>query len=289
MTDAQPNIHRRRLGLALKSLRTKTGMTLKEAAVQLVLSGESALSRIEHGRQRVPPTAVLGYCEVYEVREKEQREYLLYLAKLASSSSKRGKNLFEEYRIAVKGRFGDYLQLEEMATKSETFAHFVPGLLQTEEYARAIVQGSREWQTDREIDSFVRLRLERAKALTRENPLHLWVVLDEAGLFRQVGSPEIMRAQLDHLTRVASEYPHVTIQILPFAKGAHSGLEGAFQLLHFAAGPPVVVVEPLTTTLFLEEDRDIGRYETTMNHLRTEALDAAASLQLIRDAKKEHH
>ncbi|GAB2881611.1 helix-turn-helix domain-containing protein [Streptomyces mayteni] len=286
MTDAQPNIHRRRLGLALKALRGNTGMTLKEAAEKLALAGESALSRIEHGRQRVPPTSIFGYFEIYGVKDTDRREYLLYLAKHASSS--KPSNLFEEYRNAIRDPFANYLQLEELASKYETFAAMVPGLLQTEAYARALVRGSRKWQTDREADTFVRLRMKRQQALTRENPLHLWCVLDEAALRRRIGGPAVMKAQLQHLLEVTEEHRHVTIQVLTFERGAHSALDGGYSLMHFRAGPPVVIVEPMTTALYLEEDRDLGRYETGFNHLRTEALDATASLRFIRDVIREH-
>ncbi|WP_223291003.1 helix-turn-helix domain-containing protein [Streptomyces avicenniae] len=285
VTDAQPNIHRRRLGLALKGLRTAAGLTLKEAAEQLALSGESALSRIEHGRQRVQPTAVLGYFEVYGLRDQERRNYLMYLAKQAASGKQ--SNLFEEYRTAIRDPFADYLQLEELASRSETFASIVPGLLQTEAYARAVVQGSRKWQTGREIDNFIRLRMARQAVLTRETPMHLWCVLDESAVRRQVGGPEVMREQLRYLLDVCEAQPSITLQILPFDRGSHAAMDGGFHLLHFPAGPPVVVVEPMTTTLFLEEDSDIGRYETCFNHLRSEALDGEASLGFIHDAIKE--
>jgi transcriptional regulator with XRE-family HTH domain len=285
MTDARPNIHRRRLGLALKALRLGAGMTLKDAAERLALSGESALSRIEHGRQRVTPTSVFGYFEIYGVEDQGRRDHLLYLAKQASSG--RRSNLFEEYRGTIRDPFADYLQLEELAAKAESFALIVPGLLQTESYARAVVRGSRKWQTEREIDNFISLRMVRQQALAREQPLQLWCVLDEAALRREVGGRETMKGQLEHLADVAETHKQVNIQVLPFSRGAHAALDGGFHLLHFAAGPPVVVVEPMTTALYLEEDSDLGRYETSFNHLRSEALDVGASLRFIRNVIKD--
>ncbi|MFR9726859.1 helix-turn-helix domain-containing protein [Streptomyces sp. MS19] len=287
MTDAQPNIHRRRLGLALKGLRSAAGLTLKEAAELLALSGESALSRIEHGRQRVQPMAIYGYFEVYGLQDTERRDYLMYLAKLAASGKQ--SNLFEEYRTAIRDPFADYLQLEELASRSERFTSIVPGLLQTRDYARAVVQGSRKWQTGREIDNFIKLRMARQKVLTRDNPMHLWCVLDESALRRQVGGPDVTKEQLHHLLTVTDEHPHITLQVLPFSRGSHAAMDGGFHLLHFPAGPPVVVVEPMTTTLFLEEDSDIGRYETSFNHLRSEALDVDASRGFIHDVIKEQN
>ena len=151
------------------------------------------------------------------------------------------------------------------------------------------MERSRKWQTDREIDSFVELRMVRQGALSRENPLHLWCVLDEAALQCEVGGKHVMKAQLERLLDVTAQNKNVAIQILPFAYGAHAGVDGPFHLLHFPAGPPVAVVEPMTTSLYLEEDSDIGRYETAFNHLRTEALDAEASQRYIHDLIKDRY
>lgn len=287
MTDAQPNLHRRRLGLELRSLRKAAGMSLAEAADRLSLSGAPALSKIENGKQRVPPIALAGFFEVYGLRDKDRVDKLRRLASLANSG--RRTNLLDQYRQSIRDPFAEYLHLEELASKSDTFAWVVPGLLQTADYARAVVERSRKWQTDREIDSFVELRMVRQGALSRENPLHLWCVLDESALQREVGGKQVMKAQLERLLDVTAQNKNVAIQILPFAYGAHGGVDGPFHLLHFPAGPPVAVVEPMTTSLYLEEDSDIGRYETAFNHLRTEALDAEASQRYIHDVIKDRY
>ncbi|MGW1716731.1 helix-turn-helix domain-containing protein [Streptomyces sp. NPDC002156] len=287
MTDAQPNLHRRRLGLELRSLRKAAGMSLAEAADRLSLSGAPALSKIENGKQRVPPIALAGFFEVYGLQDKERVDKLRRLASLANSG--RRTNLLDQYRQSIRDPFAEYLHLEELAVKSDTFAWVVPGLLQTEDYARAVVERSRKWQTDREIDSFVELRMVRQEALSRENPLHLWCVLDESALQREVGGKHVMKAQLERLLDVTTQNKNVAIQVLPFAYGAHSGVDGPFHLLHFPAGSPVAVVEPMTTSLYLEEDSDIGRYETAFNHLRTEALDAEASQRYIHDLIKDRY
>ncbi len=287
MTDAQPNLHRRRLGLELRSLRKAARMSLAEAADRLSLSGAPALSKIENGKQRVPPIALAGFFEVYGLRDKDRVDKLRRLASLANSG--RRTNLLDQYRQSIRDPFAEYLHLEELASKSDTFAWVIPGLLQTEDYARAVVERSRKWQTDREIDSFVELRMVRQKALSRENPLHLWCVLDESALQREVGGKHVMKAQLERLLDVTVQNKNVAVQVLPFAYGAHAGVDGPFHLLHFPAGPPVAVVEPMTTSLYLEEDSDIGRYETAFNHLRTEALDAEASQRYIHDLIKDRY
>ncbi|AZS86766.1 helix-turn-helix transcriptional regulator [Streptomyces griseoviridis] len=287
MTDAQPNLHRRRLGLELRSLRKATGMNLAEAAERLCLSGASALSKIENGKQRVPGIALAGFFEVYGLQKKDRVEKIRKLASLANSG--RRANLFDQYRQSVRDPFAEYLHLEELASKCETFAWVIPGLLQTPDYARAIVERSRKWHTGREIDNFVELRMARQEALLREQPLHLWCVLDESALLREVGGRQVMKAQLEHLLQVSEEHKHVALQILAFAHGAHAGIDGPFHLLHFPVGPPVVVVEPMTTSLYLEEDSDIGRYETAFSHLRGEALDAEASRRHIDDLIKDRY
>lgn len=287
MTDAQPNLHRRRLGLELRSLRKAAGMSLAEAAHRLSLSGAPALSKIENGKQRVPPIALAGFFEVYGLQSKDRIEKLRRLASLANSG--RRSNLLDQYRQSIRDPFAEYLHLEELASKSETFTWLIPGLLQTKEYARSVVERSRKWRTNREIDNFVELRMARQKALSRVNPLHLWCVLDESALQREVGGKHVMKAQLERLLEITTEHKNVAIQVLPFTHGAHAGIDGPFHLLHFPAGPPVVVVEPMTTSLYLEEDSDIGRYETAFNHLRAEALDAEASQHHIHDLIKDRY
>lgn len=287
MTDAEPNLHRRRLGLQLRTLRKTAGLSLAEAATKLDLPGAPSLSRIENGKQRVAPTAVLAFFNVYEVAEDDRRTHIRELAKLANSGKR--SNLFNEYRSAIPDPFADYILLEELAVKCESFASIVPGLLQTEAYATAIVEGSRAWQHQREINNFVALRMARQAALNREKPLHLWCVLDEAALMRRVGGDAVMKAQLEHLINLSEEHKHVDVQVLTFDQGAHAGVDGPFYLLHFAAGPPVAAVEPMTTSLYLEEDGHLARYESGFDHLRTEALDVRASRDHIAKVLKERY
>ncbi|MFF0723379.1 helix-turn-helix domain-containing protein [Streptomyces sp. NPDC004134] len=286
MTDAQPNLHRRRLGLELRSLRKATGLSLADAASRLDLPGAPSLSRIENGKQRVAPTSVLAFFDVYGLTDDDRRRQVRELAKIANSGKR--SNLLDEYRSAIRDRFVDYVQLEEMAVKSETFVNIVPGLLQTEAYATAIVEGSRAWRHQREIANFVQLRMVRQAVLSREEPLHLWCVLDEAALLRRVGGNAVMKAQLEHLLAMC-EQKNVDVQVLPFDQGAHAGLDGAYHLLHFSAGPPVAVVEPMTTSLYLEEDGHLARYESGFDHLRAEALDVRASRERIHQVLKERY
>jgi transcriptional regulator with XRE-family HTH domain len=286
VADAQPNVHRRRLGLELRALRKESGLNLGDAASRLGLSGAPALSKIENGKQRVPAAAVAEFLHAYGCTDQARVAEIRKLAALAASA--RRTSILTRYRDAVRDPFAEYVHLEELATRAVMFTHLVPGLLQTEEYAQAVVSGSRKWSTQRDIHKFVELRMLRQRALTRSEPLALWCVLDEAALRRTVGGPEIMRRQFERLVEVAEGLPHVAVQILPFDKGAHAGMDGGFTLLHFEAGPPVAVVEPMTTSLYLEEDRDVGRYETALNHLRAESLAPEESLAFIRDLIKDN-
>ncbi|MFD6934667.1 helix-turn-helix domain-containing protein [Streptomyces goshikiensis] len=286
MVDAQPNLHRRRLGLELRALRKEAGFNLGDAATLLGLSGAPALSKIENGKQRVAPIAVAGFLETYNCpKDSARAAEIRVLASLASSGKR--MSLLTRYRDTVRDPFAEYIHLEELAKRSETYGHIIPGLLQTDAYAQAVVAGSRKWSTQRDIRKFVELRMVRQRALTRDEPLGLWCVLDEAALRRQVGGPEVMREQYRRLLEVSEKLPHVAIQVLPFERGAHSAMDGAFVLLHFEAGPPVAVVEPMTTSLYLEEDNDVGRYETGFNHLRSEALDTDDSFAFIRNLIKD--
>jgi transcriptional regulator with XRE-family HTH domain len=294
MADAQPNYHRRRLGLALKDLRLsvprsdqeKAGLTSTEAAKRLGMSGPSVISKIESGKQRVPTSQLDSFFKAYEVASETKKRELRDLASLASSS--RRANVLREYRGHVSDPFAETLYLEDLALRYETYAPIIiPGLLQTESYARAVVERSRQWQTSREVANFVDLRLARQQVLRRKAPLQLWCILDEATLRREVGGKEVMKEQLQQLLEITKEQRNIALQVLPFKHGAHAAVDGAFHILSFAAGPPVVAVEPMTTTLYLEDDGDIGRYETSFNHLRTEALDIEASRKIITDTIKE--
>lgn len=284
MTDAQPNLHRRRLGLELRALRESKGLSLTDAAEHLGIS-KSALSKIENGKQRVPPLTLPGYFEAYGCTGTQRAARIKQIATMASSGTR--SNLLDKYQDVALGSFAQYLNMEYLASKSDTFAWVIPGLLQTPEYARAMVERSHRWRSKQQVTDLVELRMARQEVLTGDNPLRLWCVLDEAALRRQVGGGQVMRDQLRKLIELPEENPHIAIQVLPFSAGAHAGTDGPFNVLHFPAGPPVVVVEPMTTALYLEVEEDVDRYMTAYNHLRAESLDADQSRQFINKLIKD--
>jgi transcriptional regulator with XRE-family HTH domain len=286
LTDAQPNLHRRMLGLELRALRKESALSLAEAAARLGLSGPSALSKIENGKQRVPAISLPGFFEAYGVTGEARTTKIRAIAKLAASG--RPGSLLAQYRDNLSDPFAEYIHLETLAKKAEVFTFFVPGLLQTEEYATAVVSSARAWDSKREIAKYVELRmLRQEQALAGPVPLQIWAIMDEGVLRRQVGGSQVMRAQLEKLAEAAEELPHVDLQVLTYDKGAHAGIDGGFILLHFEAGTPVAIVEPMTTSLYLEQDKDIGRYETAFDHLRTQALDTEQSVAFIRNMIKD--
>lgn len=287
MAEARPNVHRRRFGSALRSLRMAAGLTMEEAAASLGLSGKPALSKIENGKQRVSGLGLTAFFQIYGVESEETRTKVKAMAALAASGKR--TNLLHEYRDAIQQPFEDYLLLEGLATRADfLLLHLVPGLLQTREYATAIVEGSQMWRTKREVARFVDLRMRRQAVLTREEPLNLWCILDEAVLRRTVGGPEVMRQQLESLLNVTEERENVGIQVLPFDAGAHTGSDGSFHLLGFQVGSPVVVVDTKTTSLYLEEDADVDQYQTTFESLRAQALDPQQSRHFIQRLIKDN-
>jgi Domain of unknown function (DUF5753) len=163
-------------------------------------------------------------------------------------------------------------------------ALFVPGLLQTEDYARAMYRGAAPTATKDELSRLVEARMSRQAVLTRETPLRLWTIVDEAAVHRPVGGPDVMAAQLDHLAESATELPHVTFQVIPYDVGAHPGMTASFAVLQFGGEPPtgdVVYHESQTGDLFLENETDVRRFIAIFEHLRAMALPPEQSAKLL--------
>ncbi|MEU3754518.1 helix-turn-helix transcriptional regulator [Streptomyces olivoreticuli] len=282
MSDATPTVLRRRLGARLKTMRLRAGFNLAEGASLLGLSGPS-LSKIENGRQRPD---LEKFFAVYQVNDAAHIDETREIAKLASSS--RQKTLFTQYKDVIRPAFADFIELEEVATRTDAYgAIVVPGLLQTAEYAHAIIEGSNVWNTTRTMRAFVELRMKRQDIVTLKSgketaraPISLRYVLDEASLHREVGGPGVLRGQLEHLLAV-SKQPNVELRVLPFKAGAHSGIDGSYTVFHFRVGEPVVAVESLTDSLYLEEDLHVARYSAAFDRLRAQALEPNTSRDLI--------
>jgi hypothetical protein len=202
----------------------------------------------------------------------------------------RRKGWWHTYGRMLPTWFEAYLGLEGEAVRIRDFqALVIPGLLQTEDYARAVLRASPYAGPAENIDRQVALRMDRQAVLDRANPPDLWVVLSESILRVQVGGASVMRAQLRRLIDIA-ERANVTLQVLPFTTAAHVHPISAYTILEFpaAADPAVVYLEHLTGSLFLESEDEVRRYKMVFDHLRAEALGTGQSVDLIARLAAEH-
>jgi transcriptional regulator with XRE-family HTH domain len=251
---------RRLLGIKLRRLRETHGISARDAALAIRAS-ESKLSRIELGRNAVREVDVADLLTLYHVTDPDERERLLTLTGQANLES-----WWHDYHDVLPAWFQPYLGLEDAAEFIRSYeAQFVPGLLQTEDYAAAVI-GLGPHSTAA-TTRLVRLRAERQRVLA-SGSLRLHAVIDEAALRRPVGGAELMRAQLAHLLEVSAQ-PQVTIQIAPLLTGAAHAAPCSFSILRFAAAelPDTVYVEQLTTALYLDKRSDVESYAAAMDQV----------------------
>jgi transcriptional regulator with XRE-family HTH domain len=276
MAGAQsPTVRRRRLALELRRLREAAKLTCEEVAERMECSA-SKISRVETGRVSVSPRDVRDMLEIYGTPE-EQRESLVQLAR-----ESRQKGWWHAYGDSVQPHFATYLGLESAASEIRIYeVNMIPGLLQTEDYARAVITAGMVNSPRAEIERRVALQMERQR-LARNNPPKVWAVLDEAALRRQVGGPEVMRVQLEYL-RELGNMPNVSLQVIPFGGGAHPAMGRPFVILVFGEriDPDVVYLEDLTSALWVEDVNQVDRYNVFFNHLRATALSFESSARLI--------
>lgn len=257
------------LGSQLRRLREARGVT-REAAGYSIRASESKISRMELGRVSFKARDVQDLLTLYGVTDEAEREPLLGLAR---DSNKAG--WWHSYSDVLPGWFQTYVGLEGAASHINTYeVQFVHGLLQTEEYARAVItSGHKAGLPDEEIDRRVALRLERQKLLLSEQATQLLCVLDEATLHRPFGGRAVLDAQLRHLAEI-SEASNVTLHVVPFELGGHAAESGAFTLLRFPESDlsDVVYLEQLTSALYLDKREEVDRYEQVLNRLAEVSL-----------------
>jgi transcriptional regulator with XRE-family HTH domain len=271
--DHSPTVRRRRLAAELRRLRDQAQLTIEDVAEKLSCSS-SKISRIETGHVGVSPRDARELLKLYGVSP-DQTEALVQLAKEA-----RKKGWWHAYGEVFTGAF---VGLEAEASSLRAYqALLVPGLLQTEPYMRAVIRAARPDATPAQIDKRARGRLARQRLLLDPEAPRYWAVMDEAVLHRPVGGRVAMRAQLEWLIDRAA-LPNVTIQVLPFAAGAHAGMDGPFLILGFPEqiDPDVVYVDTTTAGIYLEDPAEILRYTLMFDHLRAAALGPDASLARI--------
>lgn len=272
VADRSPTLRRRELASQLRDLRKQSGRTVEEVAGDLMCSPPK-LSRIETGVRPASPRDVRDLCNIYGVDD-SLRERLMTLAREAKEQG--WWNRYED--ILIDRLIG----LEIEATQISSYESCViPWMFQTREYARAVVGGILPRIGDHILDERVTARLTRQEIVTRESPPHFWSLVDESALRRRVGSNQIMHEQLTGMVELAT-LPNITLQVVPFSLGAHPGLDNTFTLLEFqSAQPPVVYIENMAGTLYLERASDVHRYKEALMHMRAGALDPDSSIALI--------
>ena len=276
---SSPTVRRRRLGMELRRLREQAGVTIDIVAERLDFSA-SKVSRIETGQTGASAADVRSMLSLYGVGDQSVDE----LVQVARDARQRGWWLRYGHVLT-----GAYVGLEAGATSICAYeAQLVPGLMQTEEYARTVIRATRPTISDDELDGRIRVRTIRQSLLDQNEPIDFHAILDEAVFHRMVGSQAVMRRQLDKLIDI-SDRPNVTIQVLPFAVGAHAGMDGTFAILEYEeiADPDVVFAENAAGGLFLEKDDELRRYKFIFDRLQATALDPAESVQFLAARARE--
>jgi hypothetical protein len=272
-----PTVLRMLLGSQLRKLRESQGVT-REAAGWEIRASESKISRMELGRVGFKERDVADLLTLYGVREDGERTALLALARQANNPG-----WWHRYGDVSPTWFSSYLGLEAAAALIRTYeVQFVPGLLQTRDYARAVVVLGHGAASTEEIDRRVDLRMARQNLLARGDPPQLWAVVDEAALRRPIGGAGVLREQIVSLIE-ATKQPNITIQVIPFHAGGHAAAGGAFTMLRFADEelPDVVYMEQLTSALYLDKRDDVDLYAAAMERLCIEADPPANTTQVL--------
>jgi len=278
-----PTVLRILLGAQLRRLREAKRISLEDAG-EAIRASHSKISRLETGRVGFKDRDIADLLTLYGVMDESERTAL---RELAARANKQG--WWHDYSDILPNWFEAYVGLEEAATQIRAYeVQFIPGLLQTGDYARAVTLLGYPNAPSRDIDRRVGLRLARQAVFTRPNPPNIWIVLDEAVMKRPIGGPEVMRAQVKHLIEMSAR-PNVTIQIVPFQIGGHAAAGGPFSILRFAEHdlPDVVYLEQLTSALYLDKQEIVDSYLAVMDRLCVDATTPASSIKTMRTLQRE--
>jgi transcriptional regulator with XRE-family HTH domain len=265
------------VGAQLRRLRTEAGVSREEAG-EAIRASEWKILRLENGKVGFKQRDMVDLLQLYGVTDPDEGAELLKLAREANAPG-----WWQQYGDLLPQWFRAYVDLESAATLIRTYeGQLVPGLLQTEDYMRAVIGGAQLDESPEEAERRVALRILRQTVLTREQPPRLWAVIDEAALQRPVGSPEVMRGQLERLID-ATKLANVTLQLLPLGAGAHPGMVGAFSILRFADQelPDVVYVEHLTNALYLDRHDDVNQYLHVIDSISMRAAPPDKTVDLL--------
>jgi transcriptional regulator with XRE-family HTH domain len=277
-----PTVRRRQLMTELKRLREATGLTQEDVATQLDWHPTKVM-RIETGRTAPHPNDVRVMLGLYGTGDPEVLAGLLRLAKDA-----RQRGWWYSYRDVLQSRYEFFIGLESESDSIRDFElAMIPGLLQTEDYARALIRGLMTYDAA-EIERRVEVRMTRQRLLTPDDRPQLWAILDEAAVRRVVGGPALMKGQLLHLAHCA-EQGLATVQVLPYGAGSHPGQSGPFIILGFAepTEPEVVYMEIVGGNLYLDKPEEVRLYATVFDQLRALALSPAVTRAMLHSLANE--
>jgi transcriptional regulator with XRE-family HTH domain len=271
------------LGRRLLDLRERAGLKREDAARVLHVA-PATVRRMETAEVALKIPYVQLLLKAYGVPEDEAESFV----RLAEEANQPG--WWQRFHDILPGWFSMYVSLEGAASLIRSYEpHFVPGLLQTEDYARGVLTSGAVGQTRPEdIERHVALRMQRQELLTRPDAPRLWMVMDETALRRPVGGPEVMRAQIDKLLE-ATKLPHVTLQVIPFSTGPHPGTYGPFVLFRFAMPelPDMVYSEYLTGAVYLDARAEVATHLEVMDRMAAQAATAQRTKEILRDLRKE--
>jgi transcriptional regulator with XRE-family HTH domain len=278
-----PTVLRMLLGAQLRRLREHAGISRDDAGYHIRASG-SKISRMELGRVSFKERDVTDLLEYYGVTDLAEREKLVQLTREANALP-----WYQKFQDVVPDWFHVFVGLEEAAQLIRVYeVQFVPGLLQTEEYARAIIMQGAPGVDPDEVERRVALRMGRQKLLTRENPPRYWVIMDEAALRRPMGGRDVHFAQLERLIDLVGE-PNITLQVMPFRYGGHAADGGAFTIMRFPETdlPDVVYMEYLTGAHYIDKPEEVERYAAVMERLSVAGTSPDRTREILTGMLKE--
>jgi transcriptional regulator with XRE-family HTH domain len=265
------------VGAKLRRLRTDLGLSREEAA-EAIRASEWKIHRLENGQVGFKERDLVDLLDRYQVSDPAEVDELLAMAREANAPG-----WWQRYGDVLPQWFRTYVDLESAAALIRTYeGQFIPGLLQTDDYMRAVIHGAHLDESAEEVGRRVRLRMARQTLLTREHPPRLWAVVDEAALRRPVGGREVMRGQVERLIE-AAKLPNVTLQVLGFDSGAHPAMVGSFSVLRFPDQelPDVVYLEHLTSASYLNKPDEVDRYLHVMESICVRAAPPEQTVELL--------
>jgi transcriptional regulator with XRE-family HTH domain len=278
-----PTVRRRRLGAELRRLREANSLKLEEVAEQLGLA-PSTLSRIETGKAPTKTAYLTSMLAMYGVDDPAVRKVLVDMAREGHR-----KGWWSIYDDVLPSGFDIYVGLEAEASALRSYeTDVVHGLLQTTDYALAVLRELRPRDSEEQLARGVDLRMQRQRLLDSDPPLDLWIILDEGAIRRNIGGTKVMRPQLEHLIE-ASRWANVTLQVVGFDAGAHAGLAGPFSILEFPerGDSEVAYTESVAGMIYLEKEREVRSCAEAFDRMRAAALSPAASVALIQQVLAE--